>query len=171
VNVRPMAAFTYLYPFDPATVAEIAYYFEFDYADGCDPSSYTAKTIDLTRAWMADNEPGSLTIVPTDDGSVIVDTRRGVEDPPLRAPLRGWKASVYGACDRAHSVGELLLLPELQGSGVGEQELSDFLERCRYHQFAVESGGRWLSLAVHQPPRAANDKDRAVRFLALTATN
>ena len=51
-NVRPMAPFTILYPFDVETVMEIAYYFEFDYADDRVGDTFAHDAVELVRTWM-----------------------------------------------------------------------------------------------------------------------
>ena len=60
VNIRPMAPFTYLYPFEPQKLMEIAYYFDFDYADGHASDAYAAEAVALTRAWIKDAARGML---------------------------------------------------------------------------------------------------------------
>jgi ribosomal peptide maturation radical SAM protein 1 len=170
VNVRPMAAFTCLYPFAVEEVARIAYYFEYDHADGHAPDAHVGDALELVRTWMADGNPGSLTVSPTPYGAVIEDTRRGVENPPRRAVLTGWKAAVYQACDRAHTVADLVALPAVRNDGVGAEDVLRFLGNCRRYQLTLEDDGRWLSLAVHSPAREPSAPDQAVKFLALAAS-
>ena len=154
VNVRPMPPFIYLYPFDPAVVAEIAYYFDFDYSDGRRDDEYAGDCIELTKAWMADTDRGMLSVRPDGEGDVlVVDTRRGVVDGPVRAVLQGWKAAVYRACDRSQLFDTLAALTEVAEAGVSDEEVRAFLVRCATYQLMVEHADRWLSLAVHTPER------------------
>jgi ribosomal peptide maturation radical SAM protein 1 len=156
VNVRPMAPFAHLYPFDPAAMMNIAYYFDFDYADGREPDSVARPAVELTRAWMADTRPGALRMGRTDDGGLwLTDTRRHLAASSKRARLRTWKAAVYLACDRSQKLDSLRQLAEVVACGVSEKELRRFLERCVEEQFMVTDAARWLSLAVHTPPREA----------------
>ena len=153
VNVRPMQPFLNLYPFDLEVVDKIAYYFDFDYADGRRDDVHARSAVDLAIGWMQDTERGELTITSLDDDAVrIVDTRRGVPTP-RRAVLSGWKAEVYEACDRSQLFDTLLALPHVLASRVDKSELSRFLERCMRYQLMALTGGRWLSLAVHTPAR------------------
>ena len=129
VNVRPMQPFLNLYPFDLEVVDKIAYYFDFDYADGRRDDVHARSAVDLAIGWMQDTERGELTITSLDDDAVrIVDTRRGVPTP-RRAVLSGWKAEVYEACDRSQLFDTLLALPHVLASRVDKSELSRFLER------------------------------------------
>src|SRR5262249_37930580 len=60
VNVRPMAPFSYLYPFERQRLMQIAYYFDFDYADSRADDAYARQAIETVRAWMADRARGML---------------------------------------------------------------------------------------------------------------
>jgi ribosomal peptide maturation radical SAM protein 1 len=154
INVRPMAPFTHLYPFEKEVVMDIAYYFEFDYADGRSDAQFAKEAIELTRAWKDDKQRGALELRSERDGTLeIFDTRRPFTNAPRRAVLRGWKAAVYMECDRARTIGNLLELAEVRDSGVGENEVRTFLDRCVEHQLMVCCEPRFLSIAVHTPPR------------------
>jgi ribosomal peptide maturation radical SAM protein 1 len=159
VNVRPMAPFSYLYPVEPQKLMEIAYYFDFDYSDGRTAEVHAQRAIELTRAWMADSARGTLEMRREPDGSLcILDTRRELATKPQRAILRGWKAAVYLACDRAQTMDALITLPEVEHDAVSETELRDFLERCANYRLLVHNERSWLGVAVHQPAREASDE-------------
>ena len=151
-NVRPMAPFTYLYPFPRRTQMEIAYYFDFDYAEGRRDDEYAGEAIELTRAWMAQADRGNLELRTEPDGTIeLLDTRRNLDGTPRRAVLRGWKAAVFEACDRAQPLRNLLEPAAAGGASAGE--LQAFLERCVAHRLMAHNGRSWLALAVHVPAR------------------
>jgi ribosomal peptide maturation radical SAM protein 1 len=153
-NVRPMAPFTYLYPFDRAALMDIAYYFDFDYEDDRGDDSYAHEAIDLVRAWMADSPRGALELKQDAEGTVeLLDTRRALTVEPRRAVLRSWKAAVYLACDRPQTMRSLGELPEVQDAAIDELELRAFLHRCVHHELIVTNDRSWLGLAVHNPAR------------------
>jgi ribosomal peptide maturation radical SAM protein 1 len=155
VNVRPMAPFLNLYPFDVATVMEIAYYFDFDYEDGRFDDTYAREAVDLVRTWMAQPATGLLTMERRRHGALFLeDTRQTTTtNEPRTALLRGWKAAVYLACDRAQPLRALMELPEVQDEGVTEEEVRGFLGRCVENTVMVRSETAWLNLAVHTPAR------------------
>jgi ribosomal peptide maturation radical SAM protein 1 len=153
-NVRPMAPFLYLYPFDLPQVMEIAYYFEFDYADGRGEDTFARDALDLTRAWMADTARGSLSLTGHEDGSLtIVDTRRTVTAGPRRADVSGWKAAVFLACDRTQTLANLFELDAVREEGISEDELLAFLGRCVEQRLMARKERAWLNVAVHSPAR------------------
>jgi len=163
-NVRPMTPFMTLYPFDVETVMEIAYYFEFDYADGRAADAYAHDAVDEVRRWMADPTTGMLSMHRRRDRSVFIeDTRRTTTETPRTALLRGWKAAVFLACDRAQTLRGLAELPA--AAGVSEDELETFLGRCVENRLMVRSERAWLNVAVHVPARrerAARGRHRAL---------
>ncbi|MCW3054718.1 MAG: hpnR [Chthonomonadales bacterium] len=154
VNIRPMAPFSYLYPFDRKTLMEIAYYFDFDYAEGRADDAYACDAIEVVRAWMEDSARGMLEMRHEPDGALyLLDTRRELASTPRQATLRGWKAAVYLACDRSQALPHLMQLPEVVGEGVSETEILGFLGRCVDHQLMLHNRQNWLGVAVHVPAR------------------
>jgi hypothetical protein len=153
-NVRPMAPFTILYPFDVETVMEIAYYFEFDYADDRVGDTFAHDAVELVRTWMNEQWRGMLSMQARRDGSLFIeDTRQTIAATPRTALLRGWKAAVYLECDRAQTFRALAELPKVERARVSEDELETFLERCVDNRLMVRSDRSWLAVAVHAPAR------------------
>src|SRR5262249_21351066 len=153
-NVRPKTPLSHIYPFPREEVMEIAYYFDFDYADGRSPNALAGGVIELARLWMADTERGQLALGVDEDGAVHVDDSRcrpGVE--PGRIVLEGWRADVFLACDRAQSPRELLRLPAVSEESVTESELRSFLGDCVRRRLMVHNERSWLNVAVHVPAR------------------
>jgi ribosomal peptide maturation radical SAM protein 1 len=172
LNVRPMAPFSYLYPFGRRALMDIAYYFDFDYADGRTDDFAARPAIELVRSWMADDARGAVELKELGRGTVeLLDTRRRHGDRPRRATLEGWKASVYVACDRAQSFPKLAQLSDVQASGIDASELGDFLERCVRHRLMVTSGRSWLNVAVHTPAREETGEPRAASERLVAASH
>lgn len=159
-NIRPMAPFRHLYPFDRDTVDEIAYYFDFDYADGRRTDTHASDVIALTAVWRADPDRGTLTLSAAPDGTVrIADSRQGVAAPRWTV-LDGWAAAVYLACDRSRRFTTLTELPEVRHAAVTSTTLRDFLDRCVHERLMVHDAGRWLGVAVHAFPRDDDEPER-----------
>lgn len=170
VNVRPMAPFRFLYGVDGAELMRIAYYFDYDYADGNADDAYARAAVDLAIGWMNDGARGALQVSIADDGSLVIeDTRRGLATT-RSASLTGWKAAVYEACDRSQLFESLHNLPEVRDAAVSVDELQTFLDRCLSYQVMISSGGRYLSVAVHVPERVGGEPVRPRHQLKLIAT-
>ena len=111
-NVRPKAPLSHLYPFPREEVMEIAYYFDFDYADGRRANAHAGRALELARAWMADADRGLLALSTDEDGTVhLVDSRPTASATPERIALDGWRAAVFLACDCAQTLRELMQVP------------------------------------------------------------
>jgi ribosomal peptide maturation radical SAM protein 1 len=149
--VRPLAPYTWLYPFGDEARRRIAYYFDFDYADGRRPLDYASPVLDRIRAWRGDPaRDGLWQVTGPDGGLTLVDRRR--RDAPGSLTLTGWQADAYRACDRVRGLGGLVRDDAL-GAPDGAA-LQGFLDRCVDQGLALRSGDRYLALAVHTPARA-----------------
>ncbi|MCL8015889.1 RiPP maturation radical SAM C-methyltransferase [Streptomyces sp. AS02] len=152
-GVQPMAVFHHLYPDAGDEVRRIAYYFDFDYPDGRAADAYARDTIAAVLAWRSEPDRGVLAMSGGDDGSIrIADSRYGAA-APVWTVLTGWRAAVYRHCDRSQRLAALAALPEVRAAGVDAGTLLAFLERCAAKRSMARLGPRWLSLAVHVPPR------------------
>jgi ribosomal peptide maturation radical SAM protein 1 len=151
-SVRALAPYRYLYPFDDDVLLRIAYYFDFDYADGREPLDYVRPVLERVRRWSSDGPRAGLWVCPGEDGSVTL-VRERAEAARETLVLDGWQAAAYLACDRATSPARLRRLSELEG--VGLTELESFLSWCVERRLMAGDGVRYLGLAVHSPPRLA----------------
>jgi ribosomal peptide maturation radical SAM protein 1 len=138
-----------LYRFSPyfdETLRRLAYHFDFDYADGRDPSTYTAPLFEMIQYWQANYCPGALTSVSNDSVLVIHDRRPGAKQ--ARTELTGMEKAAYEYCDEAHTLqaihGHLLKL----GYAVDRKALRYQLEGWVEDRLMLCEGDRFLSLAV-----------------------
>lgn len=78
VNVRPAAAYRYIYPFEEEDLYKIAYHFDFEYRDGRSPEQYVQKLKEAienrTSLWRRREVP-ILGVVYSKDRTMVVDTR------------------------------------------------------------------------------------------------
>jgi ribosomal peptide maturation radical SAM protein 1 len=148
-GVRPMEPFEFLYPVGAEALADIAYYFEFDYADGRRPEEFAREVIALAARWKGSRTRGSLELS-TGAGQrlQVLDTREDFRRKPRRALLDGWKAEVYLRCDTGASLDRLRELPAVRALGVSDDDMRGFLDRCVEHRLAITSGTSWLAVAT-----------------------
>jgi len=147
VDVRPLAPYRYLYPFADDSLARIAYYFDFGYADGREPERYARPVIEYVQEWIAAGPRGALWVSPGgEEGlTIVLDRPDGSHET---VGLSGWQADVYLACDRIRSRRRLAALAQ-----VTAEDLDAFLSWCVHHQLMLADGDRCLALAVHRPAR------------------
>lgn len=149
-NVRPIAAYRYLYPFlAPESLARIAYYFDFDYEPEVDPAGYANAVAAHVADWRRAPETGTLRALRRPDGAlVLLDTRAAAAQPNLT--LVGVERAAYEYCDEAHSAADLARhlgrrFPERAFSEAGVQR---FLDKLVARKLMVAAGKRYLSLAL-----------------------
>jgi hypothetical protein len=154
-----MAPYRFLYPgASDESLARIAYYFDFDYADGDDPRQRVAELIEQVDAWRARGECGTLGARPGGDGSlVLADTRPDAAHPLVT--LHGLERAAYEYCDEIRSLPGVVrhlstLFPDRPPAG--SEQVRGFLDSLVANRLMVTDGaGHYLSLAIApwEPPK------------------
>lgn len=168
-NVRATVAYQYLYDVVGPELERIAYYFDFDYADGRRPLDYVLPVIDAIERWRRRHRAGGgLWMTTRPDGTVaIIDHRAG--RPHRSSTIGDWKAEVYKACDRARTRADIDALEWV--ANVDVEDVTGFLDRCVAVGVMVYDGDQWLALAVHSPPRRDRGHHRSSRSLQVAVSN
>ena len=156
-NARPLPLYRHLYPLPEAEIANIAYFYTYDYADGRDCSSYIGPTLRQLQRWQeAARRGASLHAYATaPDALVIEDQRPNAVQP--RSILRGWQKEVYEFCDQARSLPtiERRLSQTGPGRSPGESLLHAFLAQAVDLRLMARDDEQYLSLALPFPTLAA----------------
>ena len=158
-NVRPLATYRYLYPFDEAILNRIAYYFDFDYEPNVNPTGYAAEVIAYVNKWSRNPELGSLCALENRDGELVLfDTR---QDAVLRElKLKGPERVAYDFCDQLRPSAQIVehLRRTFPAIEFVEQRVFDFLESLVANRLMVTDGNCYLSLALRS--RRLDDRVR-----------
>jgi hypothetical protein len=166
-NVRPASNYGLVYPFPEASLRRLAFFFDFDYADGRDPSTYTAPLLEMIEYWRANYCPGALTSISNGQVLMIHDRRPGAKQ--ARFELTGLEKAAYEYCDAAHYLeaihGHLLEL----GYAVDKEALRHRLEGWVEDRLMLREGDRFLSLAVPASDIAGRLSDSETIRQALAA--
>ena len=142
---RPASAYSYLYPLNREQLGNLAYFFEFDYADGREPAEYAralAEEIERWPEWTSKNRP-RLDLFQTDSVVLLRDSRACAAK--ATSVLTGLAAKLYLACDTAQTPESLARKLD---SSVSELEIRAQLEAFCESRLMAEMDGRYLSLAV-----------------------
>ena len=152
-RVRPHHTYRYIYPLPEADLAGLAYFFDFDYADGRDPVSYLGAMRDAVRAWMRPTVVGPLISFNHGDALVVYDTRPVALQREYH--LTGLRRAVHGWCDRARTEGELLQTLRADDALTSsllpadpEATLSGVLTELVASRLLLRDDQRYLTLAV-----------------------
>jgi hypothetical protein len=147
-NPRPHRAFRYVYPFPDQALAQLAYYYEYDYTDGR-TLDYVAPLVKAIETWH--DLAGSVTLRAFDrpDGVLILTDTRPCATA-LQQRMAGLERLLYLHCDTGRSLASLCrFAAEQPGSyKVEEADVRGVLDRWMAARIAVELDGRFLALAT-----------------------
>lgn len=150
-RMRPARAYFYVYPLGRRELQRLAYFFDFDHADGRDPDSYIrpvqAEVLRWQAARMAAAGPPALD-AEFDAGGVTIRDSRAVATRPLHR-LEGLAARLYALCDSTATLAGLASSADAAPSRI--EAALDQLDRDR---LITRQGDRVLALAVFRirPP-------------------
>ena len=158
-NVRCDRSYAYVYDLPDSDLANLAYYFEHDYADGRDPSKYTGGLQEAIDSWEA-NAVGSG-LMYSDDGNVLTIQahRAGALQPVMR--LRGAERTLYLFCDQSHS--RRAIVDKAAQAGWTEDEVEALLRRWLELRLIAKADARYLALALPFVPPQSGEHEEAER--------
>lgn len=140
-NVQPLEAYAHVYPFDPAVVRNLAYFFNFGYQQPQDVDAYARPLERAVREWMTAAPRSDLFSIDTGDHLLIWDLRP-IAQRPLTM-LSGAARRIYLACEAVNHPRQLA--PQL---GMDVEAVTAELDRLVSMQLMLQDGGRYLALAV-----------------------
>ncbi len=149
VGIRPFAIYGHIYQLPAESIANVAYFFEFEYADGRRPAEYAEPALAKVREWKARRGGDLIKSYGTRPELTLVDTRAGRER--IDFPLNGLQREIYDFCDEIRSRADIeRFADERAGRPVSAGAL---LEQFLEHRLMLHEGNQYLSLAV-DPGRA-----------------
>ena len=145
-RVRPARAYFYVFPLGRRELARLAYFFDYDYADGHDPHDYLGPLQREVGAWAMAHAGGPeaaprLDAALDEDRVIIEDTRSAAVAP--RHVLGGLPARVYACCDVAAAVPALARALDVQ-----QEAVEGALQELDTRRLIARQGDRALALAV-----------------------
>ncbi len=150
----PRRDYPLIYPaLDPATLADIAYTFEYHHTDGRDPASYAEPMLRVIGGWQREREAGfgALCWRPEAEGLVVTDRRPGL--PTAEYQLDGSEAAIYLACEDGGSLDQIWAAARVQEKSIRRDEVRQYLDDLADARLLYRERERYLALAL--PPRAA----------------
>jgi ribosomal peptide maturation radical SAM protein 1 len=164
-NVRPADAYGLIYPFAERDLADLAYYFTFDYSDGRDPNAYLTDLRREVEAWRAAAPHADLISLDLGEHLLIWDTRPVATRKEHR--LWGVERAVYTACDSARTLAEI-------EANLAQHAISDPIQPALNAlidaHLMLREDGRYLALAVPGEYQVRWLRRRMERGQALPAT-
>jgi ribosomal peptide maturation radical SAM protein 1 len=147
-NIRPSYSYYYIFPYGGRELGRLAYYFDFDYADGQNPDTYIGSLTRAVQHWwnvyrIAPEERPRLDLHHINDTLIIQDTRPCAVAATHR--LEGLIAEIFLFCDTAQTRSTIThYLPPT----TTEPEIEAALQYLQDAKLLVALYGHFLSLAV-----------------------
>ena len=149
VTIKPFSMYAYLYPLPPDSVANLAYFFEYQYADGRLPETYMEPVHEQVRKWKQNQTGDLLKLYGGEPELTLVDTR--VQGAPLHYALNGIQREMYDFCDEIQSHASLM---EFAGArGAESRSVESFLQQLVDQRLMLCEGNQYLGLAVNTDRR------------------
>lgn len=155
-NVRPFAAYEYVYrSVGSAARRNLAYFFDFEYTDQRNPSSYVAPLEAQVRSWQNDAGAVAFFSISCDDEIVLCDLRRNNECKITA--LDRLQSRLVIICEEGKTVTEAHT--ELRQPAVSQASVLSGLQDLANRGVMLFMSGRYLSLPIDisrsTPPVAA----------------
>lgn len=155
VNVRPFPQYGLVHPSLSAEQQhDIAYYFDFDYADGRDPSTYLGAFSEALHSWMGKRGDAYLFSEAIGDRMYIFDHRPDFAKGLL--VLKGVDSLIYQLLDRVQGLGNLHAALDQAGGSIELDRLVSRLAALEQRGLIASENDHYLALAIpvgeYRPP-------------------
>jgi ribosomal peptide maturation radical SAM protein 1 len=163
-NLRPYRWYSEVYDLPEEDLTNLAYYFEFDFADGRDPEAYAKGVRAAVQRWRETSGNRLLVYTDEDDRLVIWDFRPNAVQ--TTTALTGAERAVYLFCDQNQSLATIQA--KARPLGLADAGTAELLGRLVEARLMARADGRYLSLAIPMPASAAAEAvvSRLTRSLA-----
>jgi ribosomal peptide maturation radical SAM protein 1 len=153
-NISPFPAYSYVYPFDAATISNLAYYFLPERAHtNIDPVSPKELSFAIKR-WIDDYKHSELFFMDKGTDLFIWDWRPCAKKP--LTVLNDFSRVAYLACDEAKTVPQIIdLWQKTSATNVDALRLKDALDSFVEHSLMIKDNDRYLALAYQKSPASS----------------
>ncbi len=142
-EIRPFSMYASVYPFPTESVANLAYFFEYKYADGRDPKRYMQPVIEQVQEWKS-HTGDLIKRYSTDPELMLEDTR--TPGAPRYYPFNGIQRQIYDFCDEIQSSSGIAEFAATRGAAPAS--VDPFLEQLVSERLMLREGSQYLSLAI-----------------------
>jgi ribosomal peptide maturation radical SAM protein 1 len=160
-GIRPSPAYYYVYPFGRREMARLAYFFDFDYADGRNPRTYLVNVRREVDNWYMLRNPSTkpedyprLDAKCVDDGALLITDTRPCAPAPSHV-LTGSEAQVLLACDHYQS---FTVLARQFRPALDEIKLRDLLASLESQALLVSQNNKYVALPIFRERQEASGK-------------
>jgi ribosomal peptide maturation radical SAM protein 1 len=138
-----------VYPADDATLAELAYNFDYRHADGRDPETYVGPLREAIEAWHASHSASYRALrYRRGPGFLVVHDRRP-DLEPADYSFSERETRLFLACEDGATAAEArAALPKADAADLDLDDVQEFLDELVGCRLMYEESGRYLALAL-----------------------
>jgi ribosomal peptide maturation radical SAM protein 1 len=146
-GITPLPVYQYIYPFEPKVLANLAYFFSYDYHPPKRVEDYIKPVLEELYSWTKLHESSDLFYI--DDGIHLhIWDQRPISSEFL-IELAGLQRIVYIACDRIRNISYLLkIVGKLNGGECPKEDIEKILRPLVERKLMIREGNSYLSLAI-----------------------
>jgi ribosomal peptide maturation radical SAM protein 1 len=146
-SLSPYPAYSYVYPLTPDAIANLAYYFKYEYAESRDVASYARPLAREILRWQECHPKSYLFSIESRDRMLIWDSRP-IAKRPLTV-LTGLQKFCFKACDSASTASRIRAFCEAtSGEAIAPRDVNEALEVLTQNRLMLRLGDSYLALAV-----------------------
>jgi ribosomal peptide maturation radical SAM protein 1 len=147
-RLRPNRSFPFVYPFPDESLTRLAYYFEFDHADGRDPRAYTHDLLETVAQWQSLAGTVSFSQVERPDGVLLLHDTRPMAKA-FQHRLSGVDREIYLFCDTGRTLAKIVeFVAERSGRTIEPGKIERQLSEWVGDGLMARVDERYLSLAM-----------------------
>lgn len=145
-NVRPCVAYPYVYRgYTREDLNHLAYYFEYDYADGRHPQTYVSGLMQSVGQWRKIHSCAKLYYRRDKNGMIIHDERDGVEK---RTETDPFASLLLEQCDSITTPEAIEKELSRQGYSTTPSQVLEYLHSFLEKGWVLKEGDQYLSLVM-----------------------
>jgi ribosomal peptide maturation radical SAM protein 1 len=151
-NVRPSSIYSKIYPFETRQLQDMCYFFDHDYQDHRDVSSYTmglqSEVENWKQLWKLEQAVPQLNMILSEKFAIINDTRPcAVQRNHF---LFGKAAQIYRICEQPREMESIISCARQAGIQITNEELTSISDDLLENKLCVKINNKFLSLAAMQ---------------------
>lgn len=144
-DVAPYPSYAHIYPFERDVVANLAYFFTFQYRDQRDVAGYTAHLARQIAIWQELHAASDLFYIDKCDQLLVWDLRPGARQPLV--VISGLQKALFVACDGIRTIAELERVAQSTTNGT-VPKVDTLLQPLLEHGLMIREGNSYLGLAI-----------------------
>ncbi len=146
-DLTPFPAYNFVYPLAPEAVANLAYYFTYDYSQPRDVASYVRPLSEEVLRWQQCHETSNLFQIEQGDRLLLWDSRPAAKRRLVA--LSGKEKFLYLACDQVSTLRQLSdSWSKVSSWAVDVEEIRRMLDEFVETGLMLKQGDSYLALAV-----------------------